>query len=187
MLATMKNALLLCACFGFSGCASQPIKVACPESSLPMRWLHAIEMEDWDTMGSLLHADAVYDDPTMAYFGDGPIHLMGRDSIVEFWRQSDEESGSRYMEYEVPFCFESADLFVINAVIHLEVGGAYWKVAREYLPLTSAQTTILNTKDGKITHVVDYVDYGSAIRQIEALRVQYGETPNAQGSLGEGD
>ncbi|MCP4093561.1 MAG: hypothetical protein GY747_08930 [Planctomycetes bacterium] len=95
------------------------------------RWLSAIENHDWDGMGQLLHEDAVYDDRSMTYFGDGAEHLNGRDAIVGFWRSSDEDSG--------------------------------------------AQTTILTTRDGLISHVEDYVDYGDAINQVNAHRKRYGK------------
>lgn len=176
----MRFAIASCAILSLTACAAPPQAFSFADTPLADRWLAVIEEGDWDGMAALLDEHAIYDDPTMAYFGEGPVHLEGREDIVEFWRESDEVSGTEYLRYDRLRCFTADNVIVINAHLNIEVEGEFWNINRAMIPLNSAQTTILTTKDGLIIHVTDYFDYADAIKQVDAHRDRYGELPKSQ-------
>ncbi len=179
----MKLLATLCACTALIGCAQTPKLAAHGDAALALRWVHAIEQEDWDTLGELLHEDAVYEDPTMMHYGSDPIYWIGRDSIVDFWRRSDEDSGSRNIDYRIDGYFETGGVTVLTMYLSLEISGAFWDIDQDFIPVSGSQTTVVTCSDGKIMHVIDYVDYAEGDRQINALRDKHGEARLSEGTL----
>ncbi len=52
-------------------------------------------------MMEILAPDATYDDPTVVHFDQDAIALVGRETIVEFWRKSSEELDARNIDYKI--------------------------------------------------------------------------------------
>ena len=113
---------------------------ACTAGSLPLRWIRSIEDQDWNAMASLLDTGASYVDPTMAHFNREPVELIGRKSIVDFWRTSSQESSSQDIRYELKRCFTSGGLAVLTLELSISVSGALWNVAKDRIDLHGYQT-----------------------------------------------
>jgi hypothetical protein len=147
---------------------------ACTEGAPALRWIRAIEAQDWSAMSGLLAEDSVYADPTMNHFGRDGFEKQGREAIVDFWRIASEDSGAQSIRYEVSRCFETGGVTVLTLDLSISVSGRYWNVLKDQIDLTGYQTTIVRVADDTIASVVDYVDYASADEQVEELQREYG-------------
>jgi hypothetical protein len=128
-------------------------------------------------MASLLDTGASYVDPTMAHFNREPVELIGRKSIVDFWRTSSQESSSQDIRYELKRCFTSGGLAVLTLELSISVSGAFWNVAKDRIDLHGYQTTVLGIEGAVVTSVIDYVDYAGVESYVDQLRAQYGNAP----------
>ena len=147
---------------------------SCPSDSEAQRYLQAIQAMDWTLMESMLAKDAVYTDPTMTYFDREPIHLVGPGRIVDFWRDSSEESGTGEISYTTTQCFETAGYYVFNLDIDVQVAGAFWNVNKESINLPGKLLSIVRVKDGNLAEHHDYVEYSAALDVVNELQQKYG-------------
>ena len=163
-------------CMLLAACINQPVLASgCGEGSPAYNWVESLESQDWARMRELLAPDATYDDPTVVHFDQDAIALVGRETIVEFWRKSSEELGARNIDYKITRCFESGGITVLTMTLSITVSGAYWNINKESIDLTGAGTTVLTNRPEGIVAVVDYFDYAGTQTQIERFRLQYGE------------
>ncbi len=155
---------------------NQPVLAsACGEDSPAYNWVESVESQDWARMTELLAPDATYDDPTVVHFGQDAIALVGRETVVEFWKKTSEEIGARNIDYDITRCFESGGITVLTMKLSMTMSGAYWNINKESIDLTGEGTTVVTNRPEGIVAVVDYFDYAGTLTQIEGLRSQYGE------------
>ncbi len=159
---------------------NQPVLAsACGEGSPTYNWVDSIESQDWARMQELLTPDATYDDPTVVHLGQNAIALVGREAIIEFFRDSSEELDARNIDYEITQCFESGGITVLTMTFSISTSGAYWNINTELIDLTGIGTTVITHRPEGIAAVVDYVDYAGIQNQIERFRLQYGEAKDS--------
>ena len=156
--------------------AASPASADCAEGSLPLRWIDAIEHQEWDAMAAMLSDDATYHDPTMAYYDRPEISLTGPKAIAAFWREASDDSGTSVIDYSNAGCFETGPMAVLTLHVAVTVSGNYWGVNRDEITLRGAQTTVLRLENGKIRAVTDLVNYAGVTEQVESLQAQYGKT-----------
>lgn len=160
---------------------NQPVLAsACGEGSPVYNWVESTESQDWEHMQELLAPDATYDDPTVVHLGQDAIALVGREAIVEFWREASEELSARNIDYEITRCFESGDITVLTMTFSITTSGAYWNINTESINLTGVGITVITNRPEGIVAVVDYVDYAGIQTQLERLRLQYGEAQDSE-------
>lgn len=163
---------------------NQPILAsACGEGSPAYSWVESAESQDWTRMQALLTPDATYDDPTVVHLDQEAIALVGREAIIEFWRETSEELGASNIDYEVTRCFESGGITVLTMTFSITMNGSYWNINTESIDLTGVGTTVITNRPEGIVAVVDYVDYAGIQTQIERLRLQYGEAQDSESNF----
>ena len=142
-----------------------------------MRYVRAIEAQDWQQMAALLHDDARYHDPTMSHFDIPAVDLSGVSPIVNFWRQSAKDSGTREIRYTVTECFNTAAVVVINLDIAVEVAGRTWNINRDSVTMKGPLVMVLSldAETGKIREHTDYVHYASITQSMRELQGKYGK------------
>ena len=154
---------------------------ACPQDSVALRYLDAIERMQWQRMRSLLADDARYTDPTMIYFERDAIDIRGAEGIVAFWRSSSEESGTSQISYETTDCFETAGYNVVNLDIAITVAGNFWDVDKPEIVLPGKVLSVIRVVDGRVAEHHDYVEYSNAERVVAELQQKYGRAdPSAR-------
>ena len=149
--------------------------LACPEDSVALRYLDAIESMEWQRMRSLLADDARYTDPTMIYFDREAIDIRGADGIVEFWRSSSEDSGTSQIGYETTGCFETAGYYVVSLEIRITVSGEFWNIGKPEIVLPGKVLSIIRAVDGRVIEHNDYVEYSNVDRVVAELQKKYGK------------
>lgn len=155
---------------------------ACPEDSVALRYLDAIENMQWQRMRSLLAADARYTDPTMTYFDRDAIDIKGAEDIVAFWQSSSEDSGTSQINYERTGCFETAGYYVVNLDIEVIVAGSYWNVNRAEILLPGKVVSVIRVADEHVVEHHDYVEYANADRVVAELQRKYGKADSNNGA-----
>lgn len=133
-------------------------------------YLEAVQAQDWEAMAGFLTEASVYQDFTMEYYDREAVDLVGRDAIVEFWRTSSEDSGTSEIHYDVEKRFTAGPCVVLTLALRVRVSGEFFGVPKSEIELTGDLITFLRIEDGKVTHHVDYVNYGQVAPQIEALK-----------------
>lgn len=140
-------------------------------------YLKVIEAMNWPGMRALLAPDAHYLDPTMIFFDRPAIDLRGPDAIVDFWQGESEGADTRKLEFNFRSCAETAGFHMIHYDVTGTAAGATWNVNRDEITITGAVTSVIRIDDGLVKEHRDYVDYRSAIDDVERQRAQYGPAP----------
>lgn len=147
---------------------------ACDDSSVVIRYLNAIDDMNWQEMAGLLADSAHYTDPTMTYYDRPGIDLRGRDTIVEFWRSSSEDSATSDISYTVTQCFETAGYHMVNLDIAITVSGEFWNVDKDKILMPGKVVSVIRVNSGEVTEHHDFVGYSGAESVITELQQQHG-------------
>lgn len=171
-----------------SGLLLPGMLAACPEDSLALRYLDAIETMQWQRMRSLLANDARYTDPTMIYFDRDAIDIRGAEEIVAFWRSSSEDSGTSQIGYETTACFETAGYHMVNLDIKIVAAGSFWNVNKPEIILPGKVLSVIRVVDGYVVEHHDYVEYSNAGRVVAELQEKYGKAdPDTSAAISNGE
>ncbi len=147
------------------------------------RYLAAIQSQNWETMQTMLAADARYRDFSMEHFGTPMIDLRGPEAIVGFWRESSNDSGTVSIRLDLPDRFVAGPNLVLRGHSQVRVRGSAWDLPLELIETRFPLITHLRIVDGKVTHHVDHVDYAAAERQISEQVESYNREHGTQASF----
>ena len=138
-------------------------------------YLQAVYTEsDFEAMATFLTEESVWEDPTMAYFGDEKV-IEGADAIVEFYRWANL-GGETRTTVEVKNHFVTGERVMMDVLYTTTSDGVLVGYPGVQLHGTSRGFTILQIRDGKVLHHLDHIDYPGLMRQVE-------EQAKAQGAL----
>ncbi len=150
--------------------AAEHASTTAPMHPIAHQYLAAIQAMDWVTMESLLAPGARYQDLTMEYYDRDAIDLNGSAAIARFWMNSSRDSATDSIRYDVREHFQAGPCVLVIATTHVRVGGAYWHLEQESVDVQGTLIVYLKIVEGRVVHHMDFVDYGTAMKKIDAAR-----------------
>lgn len=154
---------LLIVSFAFSGAtsANEPLS----NVEVGRRYLDAMYAFDFPELGLLLHAEAVFEDPTSVVVSpDVTWRFVGRSAILEFIRQS--SAGIVDANYHVSSEFSTGEFVVFNLEYSTVVEGEMLGVPEQVFSFKIPAVTILRIRNGLVIHHSDHVDYDLMFEQM---------------------
>jgi len=110
----------------------------------------------------LLHADAVFEDPTSAPVG-GPWRFEGADAILGFFARSLESASAS--SFTVERAFTAGEYRVLTLTYTTQGDGEVFGIAGQVKGSTDA-VTVLRVRDGRVVEHLDLVDYPRLLAEI---------------------
>ena len=137
-------------------------------------YMNAIWAADWETMGSYLTEETSYLDYTMRYFGRDEIDLVGRDSILAFYKGANDGAGVQEVTNDIVYHFVAGNCVVFELDTTVRADGSFWEAPGVDLTATFRTVSFVQVENGRIVRHIDFADYedvmGQIGTQIEAAR-----------------
>lgn len=122
-----------------------------------LHYLETLYTTDYEELGTLLHEEAIFEDPTSLAFAGEYWLAEGRSTIVDFFRQANE--GVIDGGFDVQSSFTSDEYIVFTLEYWSKFKGELLEIPGMTLSIRIPAVTILQIQDGLITHHTDYADY----------------------------
>jgi hypothetical protein len=119
---------------------------------------------DYLELEKTLHRDVIFEDPTAVAFTGKAWHITGRNAILDFFREASEgivEGG-----FEVLSEFSTGAFVVFNIEYWSKFDGEVLGVPGKVVSMKIPGVTILQIRDGLVTHHTDHVDYDLLHKQV---------------------
>ena len=162
-----RNTIFLIASFAFLG----ELSATEPPSNIELgrHYLDALYAFNYPELEKMLHADAVFEDPTSAVVSpDVTQRYVGRSAILEFVHQS--SNGITDADYQVLSGFSTGEFVVFNLEYSTVFEGEMLGIPGRVFSVKIPAVTILQVQHGLVIHHVDYVDYGLMLEQMAKQR-----------------
>ena len=162
-LAHLRYTVLLIASFAFSGAqsATEPLS----NIEVGRRYLDALYAFDYPELGKLLHADAVFEDPTSVVVSPGVTwRFVGRSAILDFVHQSSNSMVDA--DYHVLSEFSTGEFVVFYLEYSTVIKGEMLEIPGQVFSVNIPAVTILRIRNGLVIHHADHVDYDLMLEQI---------------------
>jgi ketosteroid isomerase-like protein len=128
-------------------------------------YLDALYAFDLPLLEGLLHADAVFEDPTsVAAAPGGAWRFEGRSAVLDFVRQT--SASIEDADYQVQAEFSTGKFVVFYIEYSTVFAGELVGVPEEVFSIKVPAVTILRIQNGLVIHHTDHVDYDLMLEQI---------------------
>ena len=131
-------------------------------------YLESVWAADWETMGSYLTEESIYQDFTMTYFGGVEIDLIGRDSIVTFYKGASDGARVEEVTNEILYKFVAGNSVVYELNTTVRLDGAFGEAPGTKVTATFRVITFIQLEQGKVIRHIDFSDYKDAMGQVAA-------------------
>lgn len=131
-------------------------------------YLEAVWAADWETMAGYLTDDSIYQDFTMTYFGIDEIDLIGRDSIVAFYRNANDGSGVLEVRNEIVYHFVAGNTVTYELDTFVRAEGETWGAPGQEITATFRVISFVQMDAGRVVRHLDFADYEEVSRQVAA-------------------
>ncbi len=158
-----KYTVFVIAAIAFSGAqaATEPMT----NIDVGRRYLDALYAFDLPGLEKLLHADAVFEDPTsVAAFPEVAWRFIGRSAILDFVRQSSNSIVDA--DYQVLSEFSTGEFVVFYVEYSTVFKGEMLGVPEQVFSTEVPAVTIVRIQNGLVIHHADHVDYDLMLQQI---------------------
>lgn len=130
-----------------------------------LAYLDALYAFEFDTVGELLSAEAVFEDVTADLVAGAAMRLTGRAAIVAGFRAG--AAGTRNSRYEVLHQFDSGNRLMLSLRYHTELDGSAFGAQGRWIPVTVHGLTVIEVSAGSVSRHTDFVDYEAMMKQVE--------------------
>ena len=162
-LAHSRYTVLLIAAFAVSSAqsATEPLN----SIEVGRNYLDVLYAFDFPELEKLLHADAVFEDPTSVVAFPGVTwRFVGRGAVLEVFRQSGE--GIVDADFRVLSEFSTGEFVVFYAEYSTVFQGEALGMTEQVFSVKIPAVTILRIQNGLVIHHTDHVDYDLMLEQI---------------------
>jgi ketosteroid isomerase-like protein len=144
--------------------AQQETRAEIPTQALAERYLELLSRRKVDTLASLLHEDALFENPTQSALGGEARRIRGKDAILASFGGA--RSGTSSVTFEVESSFASGEYVVLSLLYTSHASAGVIGRSSEEVASHFATVTVLRFVDGLVVHHLDHVDYDSMLQQL---------------------